>query len=173
MCKQSSREIPRTNNYIINHNRDETIPYTTITTRHNTNKTPKIHKFTNYILYEYIMYSKCCNHTSYTYTTPIASININVLTRLIDEYNQCFAFMYTDKTGEIHILCRHIKSQNKLNTTFHLIVNSMNKPEPNISISCDTIINVRRIRDATRLISLTDSKNHWVVHADYEPRRIN
>ena len=46
----------------------------------------------------------------------------------------------------------------------------INQTEPNRIITYDKIVNISRIRDATILSRLTDTKSNGVAHANYEPR---
>ena len=54
LCNKSNDAIRRVKQYLINGNQDETITYDNITTIYIANAKCKIHKFTNYIIYEYI-----------------------------------------------------------------------------------------------------------------------
>ena len=59
------------NTYLFTDSQDELISYDNITTRYITTRKSKTHTCTNYIRYEYIQYSKYCNHNSYDYTLYI------------------------------------------------------------------------------------------------------
>ena len=116
------------------------------------------------------MYSAYCINTMYEYTRSIDLTNIDVINVLIDDYNQCFVFSHTDKTGEIHTMVGVIKSHNKNTNTLNMRVFSINQTEPNRIITYDKIVNISRLRDATILSRLTDTKSNGVAHANYEPR---
>ena len=134
LYKQGSRAIKLLSNYLFNDNQDELLTYDNITTRYITHRKSKTHTCTNYIRYDYILYSKFCNHISYEYTISIDLTDINVIKRLLEECYQSVDFIYTDKTGDIHIMHGLIKSHNKLTNTLNMRVDIINKKDPTMSI---------------------------------------